>query len=83
VYGLGPGEYERLYRIQGGKCAILNCRATGTGRRKLAVDHCHATGKVRGLLCSTHNQLLGAAGDDPTVFRSIAEYLDLPPAYSV
>lgn len=83
VYGLAPGEYERLYRIQGGKCAILNCRATGTGRRALAVDHDHATGKVRGLLCSTHNQLLGAAGDDPTVFRSIAEYLELPPAYVV
>lgn len=83
VYGLAPGEYDLLYRIQGGKCAVLKCRATGTGAKKLAVDHCHATGKVRGLLCSTHNRLLGAAGDDPTVFRSIAEYLELPPAYSV
>jgi hypothetical protein len=83
VYGLPPGEYDRLYRIQGGKCAILKCRATGTGRKKLAVDHCHTTGKVRGLLCSTHNRLIGAMGDDPVAFKSIAEYLELPPAYSV
>lgn len=83
VYGLPPGEYARLYAIQGGKCAIYRCRATGTGRKKLAVDHCHSTGRVRGLLCSTHNQLLGAMGDDPVSFRSMAEYLELPPAYSV
>lgn len=83
VYGLLPGEYERLYRIQGGKCAILHCPARGTGRKRLAVDHCHTTGRVRGLLCSTHNRLLGAMGDNPTVFRSMAEYLELPPAYSV
>jgi len=83
VYGLGPGEYARLYAVQGGKCAVLYCRATGTGRRKLAVDHDHRTGAVRGLLCSTHNQMLGDAGDDPTVFRSIAEYLECPPAQVV
>ncbi len=80
VYGLAPGEYRRLYEAQGGRCAILNCRATGTGRRKLAVDHDHGTGKVRGLLCSTHNQMIGHAGDDPEVFRSIASYLEHPPA---
>jgi hypothetical protein len=83
VYGLAPGEYRRLYEAQGGHCAILRCRATGTGRRKLAVDHDHETGKVRGLLCSTHNQMIGDAGDDPEVFQSIANYLESPPAYEV
>lgn len=83
VYGLEPGEYERLYALQGGHCAILNCRATGTGRKKLAVDHDHITGRVRGLLCSTHNQEIGANRDDPAVFRSIAEYLERPPAQRV
>lgn len=83
TYGLPPGEYARLLAIQGGTCAIYRCRATGKGRKALAVDHNHASGEVRGLLCSTHNRLLGYAGDDPTVFRSLAEYLELPPAASV
>lgn len=80
VYGLEPGEYARLLAIQGGTCAVYRCPARGTGKKKLAVDHDHKTGAVRGLLCSTHNQLLGAAGDDPIVFRSLAEYLECPPA---
>lgn len=79
VYGLAPGEYERLYALQGGRCAILNCRATGKSK-KLAVDHDHKTGKPRGLLCSNHNREIGANWDDPAVFRSIADYLESPPA---
>lgn len=79
VYGLAPGEYQRLYEAQGGRCAILRCRATGTGRRKLAVDHDHKTGKVRGLICSTHNQMFADNGDDPEVFQSMANYLKSPP----
>lgn len=79
VYGLAPGEYARLYAIQGGRCAVYGCRATGK-TKKLAVDHDHKTGAVRGLLCGPHNQLLGYAGDDPIVFRSLAEYLECPPA---
>jgi len=81
VYGLAPGEYQRQYKAQGGRCAILGCRATGTGRKKLAVDHDHQTGRFRGLLCSTHNQMIGEHRDDPQAFRSIANYLENPPAY--
>lgn len=83
VYGLAPGEYQRLYEAQGGRCAILGCRATGTGKKRLAVDHDHKTGKVRGLLCSTHNQMLGDHGDNPEAFQSIANYLESPPAYEI
>lgn len=82
VYGLAPGEYERLYALQGGRCAILRCRATGKSK-KLAVDHDHVTGAPRGLLCSNHNREIGANRDDPEVFRSIAEYLENPPAQQV
>lgn len=79
VYGLGPGDYERILAAQGGRCAILNCRATGKSK-KLAVDHDHATGEPRGILCSNHNRSIGANGDNPDVFRSIAAYLESPPA---
>lgn len=78
VYGLGPGDYDRLLAFQGGKCWICR-RATGRVRR-LAVDHDHKTGKPRGILCSPCNRLLGHVRDDPTVLIRAAEYLTSPPA---
>lgn len=79
TYGLPPGGYERLYAAQGGTCAITGCRATGKTKR-LAVDHDHKTGEVRGLLCGPHNQLIGYNRDNPAAFRSMADYLENPPA---
>jgi hypothetical protein len=48
TYGITEEEYQRLFRLQGGRCAI--CRRVPRGRR-LAVDHDHITGEPRGLLC--------------------------------
>lgn len=39
------------------------------------VDHCHATGKVRGVLCSSCNIMLGLAEDDVSVLAAAIEYL--------
>lgn len=79
VYGLQSGQYGAIYNFQGGTCAIC-LRAKGTGRRKLAVDHDHTTGAVRGLLCSTCNQMLGHARDEPDFFARTLAYLREPPA---
>ena len=79
IYGLAPGDYARLLDAQGGRCAITGCRATGKSKR-LAVDHDHVTGEVRGLLCSNHNRVIGYNYDNPEAFRSIAAYLESPPA---
>ena len=79
IYGLAPGDYARLLEAQGGSCAISGCRATGKSKR-LAVDHDHASGEVRGLLCSSHNRLIGLHRDNADSFRSIAAYLESPPA---
>lgn len=77
VYGLRPGEYERLYELQGGLCALCR-RAKGT-TKKLAVDHCHTSGEPRGLCCGPCNQLLGHARDDPDFFARCIAYLTFPP----
>lgn len=74
VYGLGPGEYRRIYDFQGGKCFICQ-RATGASRR-LSVDHDHKTGKVRGLLCRPCNDVLGHLRDDPEAFERGMNYLN-------
>ncbi|MDF3280889.1 endonuclease VII domain-containing protein [Gordonia sp. N1V] len=73
VYGLLPGEYERLYLAQGGRCYACR-RATGKTRR-LSVDHDHRTGEVRGLLCRPCNTLLGRARDAVEFFQRFIDYL--------
>ncbi|MEU8683182.1 endonuclease VII domain-containing protein [Streptomyces sp. NPDC048611] len=77
-YGLDPGDYDRLYALQNGVCAICQ-RATGKTRR-LSVDHDHETGLVRGLLCRPCNSMLGHGRDDPKFFGRAATYLIQPPA---
>ncbi len=79
TYGLKAGEYDALYRNQGGACYICQ-RAKGTSK-KLAVDHDHATGYVRGLLCGPCNKLLGHVRDDPRTLARAADYLTHPPAH--
>lgn len=73
TYGLKPGEYERMYKEQGGVCAICR-RATGATKR-LAVDHDHNTGLVRGLLCGPCNKLVGYFRNSPEAFDRAAAYL--------
>lgn len=80
-YGLEPGDYDRLYRHQGGRCAICQ-RATGRSKR-LAVDHDHKTGEVRGLLCSTCNRFVGRLRDSAVAFARGCVYLADPPARQV
>lgn len=81
VYGLKPGEYEKLYEHQTGVCAICK-RATGATRR-LSVDHDHQTGEVRGLLCRPCNDMLGHARDSIFFFYRAANYLNNPPSREV
>jgi hypothetical protein len=85
-YGLGPGEYEALFKLQGGRCAL--CLRVARSRR-LAVDHDHETGAVRGLLCADsergcNHAILGnleaAAQDTPLAMAlRLVEYLQHPP----
>lgn len=72
-YGIGLDSYERLLKIQDGRCAI--CGDTENGRA-LAVDHDHVTGKVRGLLCASCNNGLGRFRDDPGRLKAAARYLE-------
>ena len=81
VYGLGRGQYEKLYEAQGGRCYICQV-ATGKTKR-LAVDHDHKTGYVRGLLCSPCNRLLGHIRDSTLTAKRIVYYLNYPPAHTV
>lgn len=66
----GPDAQPLLDRMDSGE-GCENC-----GRLiRLAIDHCHTSGKVRGLLCSQCNTILGMAQDNPAVLQGLIAYL--------
>jgi hypothetical protein len=73
-YGVTFDDYGRMLRAQLGCCAI--CHRPEPERRMLDVDHDHETGRVRGLLCTSCNRVLGHAGDSAQQLRAAADYLD-------
>jgi len=79
-FGLSNNQYIDMLNSQGGKCAICDkpeiAKDRGGTLRRLAVDHCHDTGKVRGLLCTKCNMILGGVNDSPAILKEAIRYLD-------
>lgn len=78
-YGLTFAQVEAMWSGQGGQCAICReaIRLRGAkGRDKAVVDHCHATSRVRGLLCTPCNLMIGYAADDKRRLVSAVQYLE-------
>ena len=73
-YGLTPEEFDALLQAQGNACAI--CKVEASGVRAWHVDHCHTTEKVRGILCTKCNPMLGFARDDVEILKSAIRYLE-------
>lgn len=75
-FEMTPEEHDALFALQGHKCAV--CRTddpTGRGRGRWVTDHCHDSGRVRGILCSFCNSMLGYAKDNETTLANAIEYL--------
>lgn len=67
-----------MLAAQDGKCAICDEEETDTYQGKpkmLAVDHCHSSGRVRALLCSNCNNVLGRARDRIDILEAAIRYL--------
>lgn len=78
-YDIDMEEYQRMFVAQGGVCAICKKaeRATQNGKvRWLSVDHRHSDGRVRGLLCSNCNTLIGWANEDVQRIEMAIQYLE-------
>ncbi|MGL5012790.1 MAG: endonuclease VII domain-containing protein [Bacteroidales bacterium] len=79
AYGITIEEYERLSEDQGHVCAICKCaQVPSRVCKRLVVDHCHQSGKIRGLLCSLCNPMLGYARDNTEILKKGIEYLVVP-----
>ena len=73
-------DFEVRIQKQGKRCLICmrEMRVTGlrTGAQNRAVlDHDHVTGKIRGIICSRCNLVMGLMGDDVDLLISAVVYL--------
>lgn len=73
-YGITQEDYFNMFIEQDGRCKICNTHQEGL-TKKLGVDHCHESKKVRGLLCSNCNNMLGLVYDDINILISAIKYL--------
>ena len=72
-YGLSPEEYDAMLKAQDNKCAI--CKKQFKDTKHIHIDHDHTTGKVRGILCSYCNTMLGMAHDNLEILQEGINYL--------
>lgn len=78
-HGLTKEAYNSLFELRNGKCHIcdrIESRVVGDKIKRLDVDHDHTTGRVRGLLCSMCNSLLGYAKDNIKTLERAIKYLE-------
>lgn len=74
-YGITIDDYNKMFYLQEGKCAICNIHQS-CFKRALSIDHNHQTGVVRGLLCQRCNVMLGYAKDNVCILQNAANYLN-------
>jgi hypothetical protein len=68
-------DYNNMLTQQVSGCTICGKTIKEIGKA-LAIDHDHKTGKVRALLCSSCNLILGNANDNPDILKKAIEYLE-------
>jgi Autographiviridae endonuclease VII len=74
-YGITIEQRDQLFRGQGSRCGCCGSLDGGPAYG-WAVDHCHATGKVRGVVCSSCNTMLGFAKDSAERLQAGINYLN-------
>lgn len=78
TYNMTIEDWNEMYKKQNGCCAICGIHQMNIPNNgKLHVDHNHKTGKVRGLLCSRCNQVLGLFDEDVERMQNAYDYLTI------
>lgn len=72
-YGISLKDYDQMLEAQNGKCKI--CGTKKNGNKRFFVDHDHESRKVRGLLCTKCNTLIGCADDNISILLNSIKYL--------
>jgi hypothetical protein len=74
AYGISLEQYTEMLKNQNNKCLI--CDIELFQDKNTCVDHCHTENKVRGILCTNCNILLGQAKDSIEILKSAQKYLE-------
>lgn len=72
-HGLTLEQYDKMFENQNRVCAI--CDGINPSGNRLHVDHNHKTNKVRKLLCTRCNILIGYLEKDDEIARKAQKYL--------
>jgi hypothetical protein len=75
-FGISLEQYDEILKKQDNKCAICLIDQKDYPRR-FSIDHNHITKKVRGLLCTQCNSILGYARDSIETLERAKVYLGL------
>lgn len=75
-FGLTIEDYSLLLEAQDGVCAICGKDQLAKEGKNLSVDHCHSTLKIRGLLCTSCNTMLGLTMEKTEVLYKAIEYIE-------
>jgi hypothetical protein len=74
--GITPEQYQKMFDSQGGACAICSTLEPTAGKKSFCIDHNHQTNRVRGLLCTRCNTMLGNSLDSIDILRKAITYLE-------
>ena len=74
-YGLTLEEVEQIFVKQKEQCAICGKKLPNGFALGKHIDHCHKTNKVRGILCTKCNTLLGMSEDNVIILKKAISYL--------
>lgn len=77
-YGITVEQFEQMLEANDGRCYIcdkLPEEIPGHKHKRLGIDHDHKTGKVRGVLCTHCNAMLGSARDNIAILKRAIIYL--------
>ena len=72
-YGISEEEYKKFLTETENRCCI--CGRQFNEKDRPCVDHDHVTKKVRGIICSRCNTLIGFAMDNITILENAIKYL--------
>lgn len=81
-FGISLEQVQKMLQSQNGLCANIGCSKpimapSRENKSTFAVDHDHETGKVRGLLCTRCNCMLGHIEKNVSLIPGIMNYLNL------
>lgn len=74
-YGLTKETYTNKILEQNNNCDLCGKELIPIEAREICVDHNHITNKVRGIIHSRCNKILGFASDDIELLKMAIEYL--------